>query len=98
MTRETGHVTGAVLGFQTPMIAFLVTGLVLRRRPRWRRIGNWLLVASPLALVLSQLFVLTGAPGAPLAAMGLGGLTERVMVIGIQAWYAVLGWAALRRS
>jgi hypothetical membrane protein len=93
-THVTGHVTGAILSFQTPIIGFLVTGLVLRRRPRWRRIGNWLLLASPLTLVLAQVFVLTGPPGAPLAATGLGGLTERVMVTEILAWYAALGWVA----
>jgi hypothetical membrane protein len=97
-THVTGHVTGAILAFQTPIIGFLATGLVLRRSPRWRRIGNWLLVASPLTLVLVQIFLQTGPPGAPLAATGLGGLTERIMVGEIQAWYAALGWLAYRRS
>ena|SRR5215469_16766761 len=94
-TAVAGHVIGAALGFLTPVISFLVTGLVIRRSPYWRRIGNWLLVASPLTLVLVFVFLQTGPPGAPLAATGLGGLTERAMVVEVQAWYVALGALAL---
>ncbi len=97
-TQVVGHVTGAILAFQTPVIGFLVTGLVIRRSPRWRRIGNWLLLASPLTLALVFVFLQTGPPGAPLTPAGLGGLTERALVLEIHAWFVALGWLTFRRQ
>ena len=57
---------GAVLAFQTPVVGFLVTGFVLWRRPRGRRIGRWLLSASPLTLVLVYCLFQAVLPGAAL--------------------------------
>jgi len=97
-TAVVGHVTGAMLAFLTPIVSFLVTGLVLRRSPHWRRIGSWLLLASPLTLVLVFVFLQTGPPGAPLAATGLGGLAERALIVEIHAWFVALGALAFRRA
>jgi hypothetical membrane protein len=92
-----GHLLGALIGFFTPIVGFLVTGLMLRRSPSFRRVGNWLLLASPLMLVVVFVYFQTGVPGAPFTGLGLGGLTERIMVLHMQAWYAILGWVAFRR-
>jgi hypothetical membrane protein len=73
-TAVAGHVTGAILTFQTPVVSFLVT------------------------LVLVIVFLQTGPPGAPLAATGLGGLTERALIVEIHAWYMALGALAFRRA
>jgi hypothetical membrane protein len=97
-TAVAGHVMGAMLAFQTPIVSFLVTGLVIRRSPHWRHIGNWLLLGSPLTLVLVVVFLQTAPPGAAFVGVGLGGLTERVMLIEIHAWYVALGWLAFRRA
>ncbi len=92
------HTAGAALGFLTPVVSFLVTGLVLRRNLYWRRIGNWLLLASPLTLVLVLVFFQFAPVNAPFAAAGLGGLAERAMAIQMHIWYVALGWLAFKRS
>src|SRR5215831_14961043 len=46
------HFLGVLLAIATPVLSFLVSGLVLRRVPRWRRFGSWLLLGSPLTLAL----------------------------------------------
>ncbi len=94
----TGHIIGAALGFLAPVVAFLVTGIVLRRSPYWRRIGNWLLLASLLTLVLVFVFFQFAPANAPFVSAGLGGLAERAMTIQMHIWYVILGWMAFRRS
>jgi hypothetical protein len=92
------HFIGFGLGTGTPVLGFLVTGLVLRRIPRWRRFGNWLLLASPLTLVLLVLAQATLNVTSIEAGQGVAGLTERVLVVEIGAWYMALGWRAFRHS
>jgi len=87
-----------LLGFSlvlTPVLGFLVTGFFLRGVPRWRRFGSWLLLGSPLTLALAYLFFQTFSPYAP-AGTGVAGLTERVLVVEVLAWYVALGWLAFR--
>lgn len=93
-----GHALGAILIFQAPVVGFLVTGFVLWRRPRWRRIGRWLLLASPLTLVLVYSLFQALVPGTVLYVTQLGGLIERVALIEVHAWYVTLGWLAFHRS
>ncbi len=79
-------------------ISFLVAGLVLRRISRWRRFGSWLLLGSPLTLALLILFLFTFTPTAAGASSGVAGLTERILIVEVQSWYAALGWLAFRGS
>lgn len=83
---------GANLGFFGPVVAFLVTGLALRRETRWRGWGIALLIASLLTLVVIAIMFWVFTPGTPLASLRLGGLMERVVLIEIEAWYVALGW------
>jgi hypothetical membrane protein len=83
---------GAPLGWFGPVVAFFVTGLALRRDPRWHRWGIYLLVASLLTLVLIIVTFWVFTPGTPLASLRLGGLMERALMIEIEAWYVALGW------
>jgi hypothetical membrane protein len=92
------HTVAAGLLFCAPVVAFLVTGLFLRRIPRHRRLGTLLLVASPLTLVLVVLYGSTFDVAAIAAGRGIAGLTERVLLVEIHAIYVVLGISALRRS
>jgi hypothetical protein len=82
----------------TPVVSFFVTGLWLRRIPHWRRFGNGLLLASPLTLALLVLTFATFDPIAAGAGLGVGGLTQRILVTEIHAWLAALGWLAFRRA
>lgn len=92
------HYLGALLGFGSPLVGFLVTGLALRRVVGWRRFGSGLLLASPLTLVLLVLYFATFSPTAAGAEHGVAGLTERILVTEALAWFAALGWLAFRRS
>jgi hypothetical protein len=92
------HLMGFVLGAGAPVLSFLVTGNSLRRIPRWRRFGSWLLLGSPLTLAFLALYFLTFSPTAAGARSGVAGLTERILVSEIFAWFVVMGWKAFRRS
>jgi uncharacterized membrane protein len=91
------HMMGFLLASGTPVIGFLVAGLVLRGIPRWRHLGSWLLLGSPLTLLLLVLFFLTFHYDTMAAGLGVAGLTERILVIELQAWYMAMGWLAFRR-
>lgn len=89
---------GFLLGCLTPVVSFLVTGLFFRRIPTFRRFGTWLLLGSPLTLMLVVLFFLTFNAIASGDNQGVAGLTERILVVEIQAWYVIMGLLAFRRS
>jgi hypothetical protein len=44
------------------------------------------------------LFFLTFVPTAAGAQEGVGGLTQRLLVVEVLAWFAAMGWLAFRRS
>lgn len=89
---------GFLLGCLTPVVSFLVTGLFFRRIPNFRRFGTWLLLGSPLTLVLLVLFFLTFNAIASGDNQGVAGLTERILIVEIQAWYVAMALLAFRRS
>lgn len=92
------HMAGFLLGAGAPVLGFLVTGFFLRNIPRWRQFGTWLLLGSPLTLLLLVLFFLTFQYDTMAAGVGVAGLTERILVIEVQAWYMAMGWLAFRGS
>jgi len=92
------HMAGFILAVGGPVLGFLATGFFLRGIPRWRRFGTWLLFGSPLTLLLLALFFLTFHYDTMAAGIGVAGLTERILVIEVQAWYVAIGWLAFRRS
>jgi len=92
------HLVGFLLGAATPILGFLFTGLLLRRVPRWRRFGNWMLLGSPLTLALLILYFMTFSPTAAGARTGVAGLTERILVIEVYAWFVAMGWKSFQQS
>ena len=90
------HLIGFTLATGTPVVSFLVTGLLLRRSPRWGRLAKWLLLASPLTLALFVLYFVTFSPTAEGATTGVAGLTERILVTEVFVWFVALGWTAFR--
>lgn len=76
-------VLGAIPGFA-------VAGHFLQRR--------WLIVASPLTLVLAVIFFATFSPTLAGTQSGIAGVTERLLVLEIQACYVALGLAFTRKS
>jgi hypothetical protein len=90
------HFVGAGLGFGSPVVGFLVVGLLLRRVPRWRRFARWLILGSPLTLALVVLYFATFSPTAEGATTGIAGLTERILIVEVSAWFVAMGWLAFR--
>jgi hypothetical membrane protein len=91
------HLIGFLLAVATPVVSFLAAGWFLRGIPRWRGFGNWLLLGSPLTLVLVVLFFLTFDPVAAGAGVGVAGLTQRILALEFHAWFVAMGWLAFRR-
>lgn len=91
------HFAGFLLAL-TAVIGFPVVGLLLRRIPRWRGFGTWLIAAGPVTLALTVLYFMTFTPTVEGVQTGIAGLTERVLVVELQAWYVALGWLAFRRK
>jgi hypothetical membrane protein len=92
------HLIGFLLIAATPILSFLTTGFFLHGIPRWRRFGNWLLLGSPLTLVLLVLFFSTFDQATTAAGHGVAGLTQRILLVEVHAWFVAMGWLAFRRS
>jgi hypothetical protein len=92
------HMSGYLLGAGTPVLSFLGLGLLLRRIPRWKHFGNWLIVASPLTLVLLLLSLITFDQNAVIAGRGIAGLTERILCVELAIVFIALSCLAYRRS
>ena len=90
------HFFGFLLGIGTLLVGFVVVGRTLRRIPRWRTIGQWLIWASPLTLALALLHFATFDYHN--VATGIAGLTERLLLIEVFMWFAILGWKAFHGS
>jgi hypothetical membrane protein len=86
------HILAATIGLLSPVVAFLVLGLALRRDTQWRTWGIAFLIASLATLVLLFVMGWVFTPGTPLTPLQLGGLMERVVLIEIEVWYVALGW------
>ncbi len=92
------HTAGFLLGCATPVLSFVVIGLLLRRVKSFRRFGNWLLLGSPLTLALVILYFLTFSPTVAGIQTGVAGLTERILGIEVQTWFVAMGILVFRRS
>jgi hypothetical protein len=91
------HMIGYLLATGTPVIGFLFAGRELRRIPSWRRFGSWLLLASPVTLVLVILSLVTFDQAAVMAGLGVAGLAERILCVQLAAWFVAMGWKAFRQ-
>ena len=80
------------------VVSFLVVGLALRRVDGWRGMGDALLYASGLTLVLVIAAQLTFDPANAGSNVGIAGLTERVLIIEVFAWFVALAARAIRRE
>jgi hypothetical membrane protein len=91
------HFVGFGLALTT-VIGFPVIGYLLRRVPSWRGVGSWLIAAGPVTLALTVLYFATFTPTIEGIQHGVAGLTERILVVELQAWYVAIGWLAFRRG
>jgi hypothetical protein len=91
------HFVGFGLALTT-VVGFPVLGFLLRRIPTWRAFGTWLIVAGPVTLALTVLYFATFTPTVEGIQHGVAGLTERLLVVELQAWYVAIGWLAFHRA
>ena len=91
------HFVGFGLALTTT-VGFPVVGYLLRRVPGWRGFGSWLIVAGPVTLALTVLYFATFTPTIDGVRHGVAGLTERILVLELQAWYVAIGWLTFRRA
>jgi hypothetical protein len=81
----------------TTVVGFPIVGYLFRRVPCCRGFGSWLIVAGPLTLALTVLYLATFTPTIEGIPHGVAGLTERILVLELQAWYVAIGWLVFRR-
>lgn len=91
------HFSGFVLVLTT-VVSFPLVGFFLRRIPGWSRAGTGLIVAGPLTLALAVLYFATFTPTVEGIQTGIAGLTERALILEIQAWYVAIGWIAFLKG
>ncbi|MBO0796372.1 MAG: DUF998 domain-containing protein [Ktedonobacteraceae bacterium] len=91
------HMMGFLLAVGSPVLSFVVIGLLFRRISSMRQFGNWLILGSPLTLVLIILYFLTFSPTVEGTQSGIAGLTERILVVEVLAWFVVMGLRAFRQ-
>jgi hypothetical protein len=90
------HFMGFFLACGTPIIGYLVVGILLRRVLLYRRIGSWMIIGSPLTLILMYMFMTTF--DYLHTDVGTAGIIERVLILESYAFYMVLGWFIFRRK
>jgi uncharacterized protein DUF998 len=91
------HFVGFGLALTT-VVTFPLVGFLLRGVPGWRSVGTGLIVAGPVTALLALLYFATFTPTVQGIQTGVAGLTERLLVLEIQAWYVALGWIAFTKG
>jgi len=91
------HFVGFALALTT-VATFPLVGFLLRRVSGWRSVGTRLMVAGPLTAALAVLYFATFTPTVQGIQTGIAGLTERLLILEIQAWYVALGLIAFSRG
>lgn len=100
LDHEIGHFVGFGL-VVSPVFTFALAGRFFRGIPEWRRFGTWLILGSPLTLLLLVLYLLSFDETATSNNDGVAGITSRLLGLGIHAWFVAMGWLAFthdRRS
>jgi hypothetical protein len=90
------HTIGFFLACGTPIICYPIVGILLRRIPRYRSLGGWLIAGGPVTLLLFCWFMDTF--DYLHTDTGTAGLIERILILEVHAFYAALGWLAYLRK
>lgn len=91
------HFVGFGLALTT-VATFPLVGFLLRRVRGWRSVGTGLMVAGPVTAALAVLYFATFTPTVQGIQTGIAGLTERLLVLEVQAWYVALGLFAFNKG
>ena len=82
----------------TTVVTFPLAGIFLRGVPGWKTAATGLLIAGPLTALLAVLYFATFTPTLQGIQTGIAGLTERLLIVEIQAWYVAIGWIAFKKG
>lgn len=85
------HFLGYLLAVGGSVVSFFVAGRALRRDAHWRGAAYALPFASALTLVLFVIAQITFDPVAAGSNVGVAGLTERILITEVCAWFVLLG-------
>jgi hypothetical protein len=88
------HFLGYLLGMGGAIVAFFVAGRVFRRDPRWHGFAYVLPFGGALTLLLFVVAQVTFDQAAAGANVGIAGLTERILIVDVCAWFVLLGLVA----
>jgi Protein of unknown function (DUF998) len=89
------HFAGFALAL-SPIITFPIIARSLRSAPGWTRLARWLPIGSPITVALTILHFATFNPEAAGDGVGIAGLTQRMLLLELQAWIVAMGWLAVR--
>ncbi len=84
------HLAGFLL-VVSPIATFPLLARELRRAPGWRSAVRVLYVAGALTLLLTVVYFATFDPEAAGENTGVGGLTQRILLLQLSAWFVWLG-------
>lgn len=84
------HMLGFLLAL-APIVTFPYLGYKFRKDQQWRAVGNTMLSASPVLLVLAVAYFASFTPEASGRNEGYAGLTERVLLVALFGYYMVFG-------
>jgi hypothetical membrane protein len=91
-----------LVGFLLTVASAIATAFYVGRRLHgkegWRRVARYSVWTGIGAVALGAFSFVALNPSSPLEDMGIGGLIERLLVIQIIAWHAVMGWRLLMHN
>lgn len=95
MDNLTLHTLGAQIACGPQLITLPIVGLILRRLPKWRRLGTWMAILSGPLMLISTIGFMTSVPLSQMATGGEHyGLWQRACTISAYGWYVAIGCVA----
>lgn len=88
------HMVGFLLAL-SPIITFPYMGKELLKDKKWRALGNVMISASPILLILAAIYFISFKPEEAALNVGIAGLTERVLITVLMGYYATIGILAI---
>jgi hypothetical protein len=92
------HLAGFLLAVCSPVLSFLVAGLVLRRTPNWQPFSRGMFLEGIVTFILLMLYFQTFSPTEAGARNGFAGLIQGTLVLEVHALFAAFGWLTFHHS
>jgi hypothetical protein len=92
------HMAGFLLAAGTPVISFIIAGLYLRRNSDYKKIGNVLLIGSPVTLILTISCLMVFDYELIAAGGRIAGIISRLLALEVCSMYFLIGLFGMRRA